>query len=420
MDKIEQLKLDVDELKKSLDELKNNVSISDVEKKNKVGEIKNKAEITKHKIESEITSLSDKTDEKSKKSREEAEALLCSFNETMNLATSILSSPDKHEKQKENKVEDKHEKWIFAKATDWIWVQWNNVWNKDRWSTEPWKNILRTAWFVATWVWAISLAYKWVKNLWNKFFWDNQDDNNETKVSEGSKSSFWDSWLWKIFKWWSLSSTIWWWIHYLYSKRSWEKEDTDQLAENMSNSDKISEEMFQQLLKMEGSQDFVAKSHRKDFWENFVTWPYGMVEKHIDENGKLLKKTLPFKEGERVDKNWAEKNAKAYYDKRAKEWSELLKGRWYEYSQDMLDALVSASWWTTKSVTRLKNFVLSHWDDKDAIFNFMSKFATTAAWNGKTMPGLVIRREFEANWFKWNKEPLSDYQKRYYQDRHYA
>jgi hypothetical protein len=91
-----------------------------------------------------------------------------------------------------------------------------------------------------------------------------------------------------------------------------------------------------------------------------------------------------------------------------------LKSKWYKYSQDMLDALVSASWWTKKSVDSLKNFVLTHWDDKDAIFNFMSKFATTAAWNGKTMPWLVIRRNFEANWFRWKKEPMSEYQRRYY------
>ena len=235
--------------------------------------------------------------------------------------------------------------------------------------------------------------------------------------SKWESQSFWKTGWGNFLKWAWITTAVWWWV-YGISKLSWKKESKAEIIQGWWV--EISEAMFRQLLDMEGDQDFVAKTHGKKFWENFVTWPYGMVYKHIDENGNLLKNPVSFKEGERVNKDWAEKNARAYYNKKAKEWSDLLKWRWYEYSQDMLDALVSASWWTKKSVDRLKNFVLSHWDDKDAIFDFMSKFATTAAWNGKTMPWLVIRRNFEANWFKWNKEPMSAYQRRYYQDRHYA
>ena len=50
-----------------------------------------------------------------------------------------------------------------------------------------------------------------------------------------------------------------------------------------------------------------------------------MVYKHIDEDGNLLKKPVPFNNGERVSKSWAEKNARVYYNKRAKERSDLLK-----------------------------------------------------------------------------------------------
>ena len=92
MTSIEQLKKETDEIKKWLDELKNNVSLSEEEKKNKAEELKNQAETTRQKIQLEIDALADKTDDESKKKKEEAEALLTSFNETMSLYASILNS----------------------------------------------------------------------------------------------------------------------------------------------------------------------------------------------------------------------------------------------------------------------------------------------------------------------------------------
>ena len=176
-----------------------------------------------------------------------------------------------------------------------------------------------------------------------------------------------------------------------------------------NNCDTISEQMFQELLNIEWSQNFVATIHWKDFWETFVTWPYGMTYKHIDENGNLLSTPITFKDGERVSPSWAKENARAYYNKQAKKRKDILDKKWCKYTQNMLDALVSASCWTVKSFNNLKNFVTSHWDDKDAIYNYWLKFATTAAWNGKVMPWLVRRRKFEANWFKWIKKPFSSY-----------
>ena len=396
---IENLRKEVNNIKNSLNELKNNVSLSEVEKKKKAETLKVKAETTKQKIQDEIHSLETKTDDESKKKREEAETLLNSFSEIMNLYTSILNPTEKESVETE--------KWFFWKVGDWLWEQWDNVTSWEKRREEPWKNILRVAWVWLTWY----AIYKWVKKLWKWTFWDNEKEQEQKEKESNEGESFRKTGWGNLLKWAWITIATWWWI-YGISKLFSSKKENAEIAQQWW--DTISDAMFQQLLYMEGNQDFVAKSHKKDFWEDFVTWPYGMVEKHIDEDGNLLKKTLPFKEGERVDKNWAKNNARAYYNKRAKEWSDLLKSRWYEYTQDMLDALVSASWWTEKSVKRLKEFVLSHWDDKDAIFNFMSKFATTAAWNWKTMPWLVIRRDFEANWFKWNKEPMSEYQRRYY------
>ena len=183
----------------------------------------------------------------------------------------------------------------------------------------------------------------------------------------------------------------------------------NETIETPSNSDTISEEMFHELLSMEWSQNFVAKIHSSKFWESFVTWPYGMVYKHIDENGNLLKTPTTFKDGEKVDPSWAKENARAYYNKKSKQWKQTLNQNGCKYNQDMLDALVSASWWTTASYNHLKKFVISHRNDKEAIYNFWLNFATTAAWNGNVMPWLVRRRKFEANWFKWIKKPFSSY-----------
>ena len=173
--------------------------------------------------------------------------------------------------------------------------------------------------------------------------------------------------------------------------------------------DTVSNEMLQQLLNMEWKQNFTAKIHWKNFWETFVTGPYWMVYKHIDKNWHLLKQPTTFQDWEQVSPIWAKENAKAYYNKKAKQWKKDLYKNWCKYTQNMLDALVSASWWTVASYNHLKKFVISHRNDKEAIYNFRLKFATKAAWNGKVMPWLVRRRKFEANRFKWIKQPFRSY-----------
>lgn len=178
--------------------------------------------------------------------------------------------------------------------------------------------------------------------------------------------------------------------------------------------DKISEDMFQQLLIMEWGQWYKAQIHRK-FKEKFPTWPYGMVYKHIDQQWNLLKNIVPFKNWERVSKEWALNNARAYYNKRAQEWKSLLDEKWYKYTQSQLDSLVSASWWTENATKKLKSFVLWHRNDKNWIYNFLITFARTAKW--KIQWGLVARRKLEANWFMWTKKSYIEYQQEYAQNR---
>lgn len=201
-------------------------------------------------------------------------------------------------------------------------------------------------------------------------------------------------------------------LTFMYTwENTWEKEGLQKWW------DKISEDMFQQLLTMENSQNFVAKIHKWKFWETFVTWPYGMVYKHIDAKGNPLEKPTEFKAWEKSNPERAKQNAKAYYDKRAQERKDLLNDKWYEYNQAQLDSLVSASWWTAASVERLQNFVLSHREKPAEISNFMSTFATRSAWNWQQQPWLVIRRQFESNWFNWIQKPIEEYQREYYRQK---
>lgn len=174
----------------------------------------------------------------------------------------------------------------------------------------------------------------------------------------------------------------------------------------------ISEDIFQQLLTMEWWQWYTAQVHKK-YWENFATWPYGMVYKHIDNNGNLLKRPIPFKEWERTSQKWALDNAKAYYNKKAAERSKNLKAAWCKYNQNQLDALVSASWWTVKSYERLKNFVISHWNNLKEVFEFLKTFARRdSKWN--LLWWLIARRNLEADYFMWDTEKTyRDYQREY-------
>lgn len=164
--------------------------------------------------------------------------------------------------------------------------------------------------------------------------------------------------------------------------------------------DNISEDMFANLLKMEGahanaSGRLVAHAEKKDFGESFVTGPYGMVYKY-DANGNNIG---GWKEGETTDEASARENARRSYLRRYKKWQQLLAGK-EGVNQDRIDALVSASGGTAKATKRTEEFVLGHWGDWEAIDKFLRTHAVTAAGNGKVQPGLVLRRHLEADWFK--------------------
>lgn len=114
------------------------------------------------------------------------------------------------------------------KTKRFVSEQWKDVFDKEKWKEESWKNALRTAVFVATGVWAISLLV-W---LWKRIFGkkDEVDDNekkDEAEWTQKKKSrkekreerrqkrkekregrSRWQKFLiWSAIAWWTV---IWW------------------------------------------------------------------------------------------------------------------------------------------------------------------------------------------------------------------
>lgn len=259
MGNIEQLKTETKKIETDLKALKDNVSISDADKKKEEEKLKLQAETTKQKVQSEIDSLKDKTDDVSKKKKEEVETLLNSLDEVLSLESSVKNEKvessqkkaDWNETLQEDENKEKKDWWtesskqnsdeeksVWWKTKDRVWEQWDDVWDKEKRKEEWWKNLLRTAWFVATGVWAVALAYKWVKKLWNRAFWDkdeeewdeNEDENTEQKSKKKNKKksdweSFWDWTIWKTIKTvWSVLA-VWSWayylVHWLYTKNRW-------------------------------------------------------------------------------------------------------------------------------------------------------------------------------------------------------
>ena len=239
---VEQLQSEVSDLEKLLNELKTK-TFSDAEREKKEKDAKSKAEKLKWQIDK--LSKQEWIDPKLAEEREKAKVLLESYEKTLGLKSSIedkssewsksdskenSNSPASTEKaqtstqtETENPAAVWEEKWFFWKTWDWTKEQWNDVRSWDKRKEEPWTNLLRTTWFIATWVWAAALAYKWIKKLWNRAFWDNDEDNSEedeeteTKSKKKKKKSSWEtSWRkkWLLWAWWIAWTVLWWSVIY--------------------------------------------------------------------------------------------------------------------------------------------------------------------------------------------------------------
>ena len=209
---IDTLKLEVSDIGKLLEdlsnELKNNEKLPEEEKKAKndalkakVDTIKAQAETVKKKIEEKISALSDKTDDKSKRKKEEAEALLNTFNETVKLYASVLASAETKPQNEDSKEKaGDEEKWFFKKTWEWISDKWSNIPRRG-------KTTIGAVWTVIAWSW---LVKKCKKRFWKDKNKDEKEKNKDEKDNKEEKK-FWKRWYGKAIK----LSWVWTIVYYL-------------------------------------------------------------------------------------------------------------------------------------------------------------------------------------------------------------
>lgn len=228
MANIDNLRKEVDKVQNRLDWLKDNISIlPEPEKKAKVDELKTMAESTKIKIQAEIFLLSTQFSAEKKRQKAEAEVLLNTVNEIINLQLSILT-------------------WNNNWATwneSWSWSKWKTKKDDDKssfWDTWRWKALKRTGIIGGIWAW---ISWLGSKIKWNeddesddesddedksdgestdeKKSWDKTKEKKKRKKGTSEDPPFWDTWYWKALKrtWiWTAAYYI---SHWIYTKNRW-------------------------------------------------------------------------------------------------------------------------------------------------------------------------------------------------------
>ena len=207
MANVDKLKKEVDSIKNSLDRLKNNISVlSEEDKKNRTDELKKRAELTKMKIQTEITMLSMQLGEDKKREKAEAQVLLNTVNDIINLQLSILTW---------------NTGWTTAEST-WSWDNWGAKEDSDKssfWDSWRWKALKRTgiAWGIWAWIAWISSKFKWND--------DEEEEEEESESADESESSDkkkkkkkkkgkeeWSRWSNFLLKAWLATWTVIWWV----------------------------------------------------------------------------------------------------------------------------------------------------------------------------------------------------------------
>lgn len=342
MTTIEQLTKETDEIKSSLEELKNNVSISESEKKEKAKELKTRVETTRQKIQSEIDVLSSKTDDVSKKEKEEAEALLNTFNESLKLYEDILNSPDVKSSDKKKSTSTAEEKWFFWEIWDWIWTQWKKMWNKEEWEKNKWENILRTAVTVGwiAWIWI------WIKKLFSKEDREERKkrrkERREARRKARAATPFRQRPIWKVLKWTWIWTIVYFVAHWVFT---WDwledvtKRWTAKTEKAKDQVKKYSELSPEDKEKYESIGNNVNEFY-SNVWKNEISYGYespydlGTISKNVAkeewfENAEVYKWLVPFCMDDSlrdIRELLSEKNFTTYlYDKHATQNMEKIK-----------------------------------------------------------------------------------------------
>ena len=226
--KIDDLVQKKDEIRSSLDDLSKVVGSQEKEKRQK--EIAKKLDALKKQIDAfsttddvekwKLTTLKSDVDQLSTDLKK-IEAELKNLKEWV-LSEKKGSSTTPSETTSEDTA--KEEKWAWEKTKDFVSEQWDDVTSWEKWKEEPWKNLLRAAWFV----WTGIAVYKWIKGLRNWAFWSKKEKKKEKDWDESEKKeekSFWDSTTWKVIKTtWAIIAVgtgVYYLAHWLYTQNRW-------------------------------------------------------------------------------------------------------------------------------------------------------------------------------------------------------
>lgn len=240
--KLENLKEEYLNIKKQLEDLKNELKDkSDPEGWEKAENLNKEAKKKEEEIKTAIDNLRKSTLNESdeEKIKEIEKTLETEKEQVSKLSEEILSwlrSSSKETSSSFPKSTDSTKKKnIFQKAWWWVWEQRDDVWSSEKWKEKAWTNTLRTLWFTVTWVWAVALAYEWIKRLRNWAFWkkkkngDNKSDT-EKKDKTSEKKSFWNTWFWKALKWLWFWSAAWGWVYFLGKTFNWRWNENPTIA----------------------------------------------------------------------------------------------------------------------------------------------------------------------------------------------
>ena len=221
----------IQNIKDELNSLSSSV-LSANERIDKIKEIQEKTKQTKEELENEMNNLTDEEKEK-------AETHLNTLNELISFELALYTTATTTNTQTEQAPWDWNKKeGFFNKAKDWIWDQWKKLTVKEEREKESkWATAIRALWFIATWGWAITLAYKWIKSLIEK----RKEKKEAKKAQEWQENKSWFRqrpfwrvlkrlWIWSVVAWWTYAV----WKHFnrwdrLKQRRSnrWNKDNTD-------------------------------------------------------------------------------------------------------------------------------------------------------------------------------------------------
>lgn len=227
---IEAFDTKIKSIKDELNSLNNSI-LSWNEKINKIKELQEKTNNTKEELEKEMSTLSEEEKEK-------AQAQLDTLNELINFELLLYKTATDNNKPEQSWNWDKKE-WFFSKTKDWIGSQRSDIRDKDKRKDETGKNLLRSAWFIATWGWAIALVVGWIKRLVERrrekkaaeTATQTNPENPETEVEQGNKPWFRKRPFWKVLKRLWIWSAVAWWTYVVWKRLN----RRDRLKERRSN-----------------------------------------------------------------------------------------------------------------------------------------------------------------------------------------